>query len=147
MASIEIASLLHDVGKLGVPDQILLKPGALSLPERKQAEAHVGIGTGLVAKLQVPDEVCTIVGQHHERCDGSGYPLGLRTPGTHVGARILAVSDVFEALTSDRPYRKALPMGEALGIVGKANVSHLDPVVVNALLRCTFTLVQNRFPG
>ncbi|MDP2953784.1 MAG: HD domain-containing phosphohydrolase [Chloroflexota bacterium] len=134
-ALLELASYLHDVGKLYVPEQILFKPAALSPRERNQIKTHVAAGAVLVANLRLPGEVVTIVSQHHERFDGSGYPLRLKGAEIHIGAKILAVADVIEALTSPRPYRKALPLRRALEFVNEGSGSQFDPMVVDALTR------------
>ena len=137
-AFLEMASLLHDVGKLALSEHILLKPGPLSPQEKDSVKTHVDESAALVASLLVPDEVMIIVVQHHERFDGGGYPLGLKGTEIHIGARALAVADVVEALTADRPYRKAFPFERAIEIMKEASGSQFDPIVVDALLRALY---------
>jgi putative nucleotidyltransferase with HDIG domain len=109
LASIRIGALLHDVGKLAIPDRILLKPGPLSEGERQIMQQHVQIGYDLVKGIEFLAEAAEIILTHHERCDGSGYPQGLKASDIPIGAKIFAVADTVDAMTSDRPYRPALP--------------------------------------
>ena len=106
-------ALLHDIGKLATPDSILLKPGALTEDERRIMQQHVQIGYDLVKRVPFLKEAAEIVFTHHERCDGSGYPRALKAPDIPVSARIFAIADTFDAMTSDRPYRSALPFAAA----------------------------------
>jgi HD-GYP domain-containing protein (c-di-GMP phosphodiesterase class II) len=108
------AGLLHDLGKIGVPEGVLRKPGPLSEDEWEILRRHPVTSAQIVAPLEFFDEGAVIVRHHHERWDGSGYPDGLRGEGIPLGARIVAVADVYDALTSDRPYRPRLSHGEAL---------------------------------
>lgn len=105
---------LHDVGKVGVPDAVLLKPGALTPGELDLMRRHTEIGDALCAPLQSLRRVRPIVRHHHERLDGSGYPCGLRGDEVPLLAQIVAIVDVYDALTTDRPYRRALPHGAAV---------------------------------
>src|SRR5260370_11947521 len=100
---------LHDIGKLAIPDGILLKPGALTEQEREVMQHHVQIGYDLVKGIPFLADAAEIILAHHERCDGSGYPRGLKAEEIALGARIFAVADSFDAMTSDRPYRSAMP--------------------------------------
>ena len=106
-------ALLHDIGKLATPDSILLKPGALTEDERRIMQQHVQIGYDLVKRVPFLKEAAEIVFTHHERCDGSGYPRALKAPDIPVSARVFAIADTFDAMTSDRPYRSALPFAAA----------------------------------
>jgi len=106
-------ALLHDIGKLATPDSILLKPGALTEDERRIMQQHVQIGYDLVKRVPFLKEAAEIVFTHHERCDGSGYPRALKAPEIPVSARIFAIADTLDAMTSDRPYRSALPFAAA----------------------------------
>jgi putative two-component system response regulator len=131
--TLRLASALHDVGKVGIPDEVLLKSGPLTPDERILIEAHASIGHGILAGanselLQLADVVAWT---HHERFDGSGYPRGLAGEEIPIAGRIAAVADVFDALTSDRPYRGALSEGDALAIIHADR--GLDPLVVAAL--------------
>ncbi len=125
---------LHDIGKLGVPDSILLKPGPLTVDERTVMQRHVQIGFELVKGIPFLADAAEIVLTHHERYDGSGYPRGLKAGETLMGARIFAVADSFDAITSDRPYRRASSF-EA----GRETIRHeagrlFDPQVVDVFL-------------
>ncbi len=108
------AGLLHDLGKIGVPERILKKPGPLTPEEWEIMRRHPVTGAQIVAPLEFFDEGAIILRHHHERLDGSGYPDGLRGEMIPLGARIVAVADVYDALTSDRPYRPGVSHGEAL---------------------------------
>jgi putative two-component system response regulator len=134
--TLRLASVLHDVGKVGIPDEILLKKGPLSADERRIIEAHAPIGHGILAGadselLRLAD---TVAWTHHERYDGSGYPRALAGDEIPLVGRIAAVADVFDALTSDRPYRAALPVGEALALIETERGRGFDPEVVDALV-------------
>ena len=111
---IQMAALLHDIGKLGIPAEILSKPGQLSDVEMSLIREHPTMGHSILSRIQFPWPIADIVLQHHERCDGSGYPAGLPEQGTLMAARILAVSDVLEAMSSHRPYRPSLGPGAAI---------------------------------
>jgi putative two-component system response regulator len=109
--------LVHDIGKLSVPESILLKPGPLTPEERKIMEQHTVIGEKICAPLRSFRHVLPIIRHHHEKWDGSGYPDGLKGEKIPLTARILQVTDIYDALTTDRPYRKALPVEKAFGIM------------------------------
>jgi putative two-component system response regulator len=109
--------LVHDIGKLGVPEQILLKPGPLTPEERKIMEQHTIAGERICAPLRSFRHVLPIIRHHHEKWDGSGYPDGLRGEQIPLIARILQVTDIYDALTTDRPYRKALSLEKAFAIM------------------------------
>jgi putative two-component system response regulator len=133
--TLRLASVLHDVGKVGIPDEILLKEGLLTPEERVAIQTHASIGHAILAGanselLQLADVVAWT---HHERYDGSGYPRGLAGEQIPLAGRIAAVADVFDALTSDRPYRAALTEADALATI-RADTG-LDPSVVAALER------------
>ena len=108
------AGVVHDVGKIAVPDAILLKPGSLTEEEWKLIREHPAVGERICAPLKSFRLVLPIIRHHHERCDGSGYPDGLRAEAIPVTARVLQIVDVYDALTTDRPYRKALSITDAL---------------------------------
>jgi putative nucleotidyltransferase with HDIG domain len=129
-----VGALLHDIGKLAVPDAVLGKPGALTDEEFAQIKRHPGAGLRLLGELGgFDDEVHRLVGQHHERLDGSGYPDGLRGPELGIGPRILAVCDVFDALTSDRVYRDAWSEDDALALLRREAGIQMDAACVHAL--------------
>jgi putative two-component system response regulator len=109
--------LIHDIGKLAVPEHILLKPGPLNPEERKIMENHTIVGERICAPLRSFRDVLPIIRYHHEKQDGSGYPDGLKGDQVPLSARILQVTDIFDALTTDRPYRKALPLEKAFAIM------------------------------
>jgi putative two-component system response regulator len=109
--------LVHDIGKLGVPERILLKPGPLTPEERKIMEQHTIMGERICTPLRSFRHVLPIIRHHHEKCDGSGYPDGLKGDQIPVTARILQITDIFDALTTDRPYRKALSPEKAFTIL------------------------------
>jgi response regulator RpfG family c-di-GMP phosphodiesterase len=127
-------SYLHDVGKIGIPDAILLKQGKLSVQERSVMQAHVQIGYDLVSRAAFMSNAAEIVLAHHERYDGTGYPRGLKTEDIPLGARIFAVADTLDAMTSDRPYRRAFPFSVARAEIENQATHQFDPRVVQAFL-------------
>ncbi len=133
---IEYAALVHDLGKIGPQHQhILQKPGTLSLEEQRTLRSHPAAGAEIVAKVRALRRASEIVRSHHERPDGQGYPFGLRTADVPIGARILNVSDAFDAMTSDRPYRRALSPDAALQELIRGAGTQFDAEVVNCLVR------------
>ena len=131
--ALEAAALLHDVGKLAVPDYITNKPGRLTKEEYERLKVHPLVGAEILEAVEFPYPVVPIVRAHHERWDGSGYPAGLQGEQIPMGARILAVVDTLDALSSDRRYRRALPIEEALRVVVGEKGRTFDPRVVEAL--------------
>jgi HD-GYP domain-containing protein (c-di-GMP phosphodiesterase class II) len=129
-----LAAFFHDVGMIHVPTDILLKPGRLTEEEYELIRNHASIGEQLAAPLQAAEPIAQIVGGHHERWDGMGYPRGLKGEAIPLGARILAAVDLFDAKTTGRPGRPPLGLGRALEELQKASGSHLDPQVVHALV-------------
>jgi putative nucleotidyltransferase with HDIG domain len=125
---------LHDIGKLGIPDGILLKPGPLSSDEWKVMQQHVQIGFELVRGIPVLADAAEVVRFHHERYDGRGYLQGLKTDGIPLGARIFAVADALDAITSDRPYRPASSFDAARELIHRESGRQFDPQVVSAFL-------------
>jgi putative nucleotidyltransferase with HDIG domain len=130
--AIEAAALLHDMGKLAVPEYILNKPGKLTKIEFERMKLHAGAGADMLSSIEFPYPVIPIVRHHHENWDGTGYPDGLSGANIPIGARILSVVDCFDALTSDRPYRKQLSAPDALSILEERRGSMYDPLVVDA---------------
>jgi putative nucleotidyltransferase with HDIG domain len=130
-----LAGSLHDLGKLAIPEEILRKPAALSDAERLVLERHPQIGYRMLESLGV-DPIAYWVLHHHERWDGSGYPDGLAEDRIPLGARIIFVSDAFDAMTSDRLYRDSLSYEDAISEVERCSGSQFDPDVVNAFLAC-----------
>jgi response regulator RpfG family c-di-GMP phosphodiesterase len=134
LRTLAMGAWLHDIGKLGIPDSILLKPGALSADERRIMERHVEIGYDLVKPIPFLADAAAIILAHHERYDGSGYPHGLRGESIPIGGRIFAVADSFDAMTSDRPYRSAFPLEKARGVIKAGRVELFDPGIVDVFL-------------
>jgi diguanylate cyclase (GGDEF)-like protein len=132
--AIRTAGLLHDVGKIGIPDTILRKPAALTAEEYDVVKQHVALGESIVRDLVAIEIVRTGIRHHHERWDGKGYLDGLAGDEIPIVARILAVGDAFSAMTTTRPYRKALSVGEALRRLGDAAGSQLDERLVGAFI-------------
>ncbi len=130
-------ALLHDVGKIGVPDRILLKPGPLDPEERQEIQTHPQKGYEMLLGIPPLMTPIQVVLAHHEKWDGSGYPLGLRGEAIPLGARLFAIADVFDALTSDRPYRKQMTYEAARDIIAKDAGRHFDPTAVAAFLAIT----------
>ncbi len=125
-----LAALLHDVGKIAVPDGILLKRTGLSEAEWKEIRRHPAEGYGLLRRIAFLEEAAEIVHAHHEHYDGTGYPQGLEGEEIPLGARLFAVADVFDALTSDRPYHAAVNYEQAAEIIREMKGRHFDPAVV-----------------
>ncbi len=133
---IEYAALVHDLGKIGPQNQrILQKPGTLSHEEQRTLRSHPATGAGIIARVRTLRRASEIVRLHHERPDGRGYPFGLRSDDVPLGARILNVADAFDAMTSDRPYRRALDIAAALRELDRGAGIQFDRQVVDCLLR------------
>ena len=133
--ALRAASVLHDIGKLAVPEHIISKPGKLTPEEFEKMKIHPIVGAEILEQVDFPYPVVPIVRAHHEKWDGSGYPSGLQGEGIPIGARILSAVDCLDALASDRQYRKALPLHEAMAkVASEAGVS-FDPRVVEILQR------------
>ena len=138
--ALRFAACLHDIGKIAIPEKILEQASALSKTQRKIVEAHTTIGAKLLSntantELELAKE---IVLSHHEHWDGTGYPQGLAAEQIPLSGRITAVADVFDALTSNRPYRCALPVDTAIEMICAAQGTHFDPIVVGAFLECDY---------
>jgi len=138
LLNISIGSLLHDVGKIGVPDHALLKQGELTDEERKEIRRHPELGASLIGRIPFLAGAREIVLAHHEKYDGSGYPKGLAGEEIPLGGRIFAVADVFDALTTNRPYRLALSYRESAEFISRERGSHFDPAVVDVFLAVPF---------
>lgn len=132
---LRLAALLHDVGKIGVPDYILRKPGKLTAEEYEAVKLHPMMGASIVATVPGLESTLDAVRHHHERWDGKGYPFGLRGENIPLTARIMAVADAFSAMTTDRPYRKGMPVEIALSKIAESAGTQLDPHIAAALLR------------
>jgi putative two-component system response regulator len=164
--TLEQAAQLHDIGKIGIPDSVLLKPGRLTDEEMTLMQRHPGFGKRIltsysseeerslqrhaevgahileVGSSQILDMARTIALTHHERWDGGGYPLGLKGNDIPLVGRIVAVADVFDALSSRRSYKKAFPLDECFGIMQESRGTHFDPDVLDAFLRVRDSVVQ-----
>jgi putative two-component system response regulator len=130
---LRIASPMHDVGKIGIPDHILLKPGRLTPDEYTIMKQHAEIGYQILSGSESPlvKLAANIAHTHHEKWDGSGYPRGLERDAIPVEGRIAAVADVFDALTSERPYKKAWPLEDAVALLERGRGAHFDPELVD----------------
>jgi HD-GYP domain-containing protein (c-di-GMP phosphodiesterase class II) len=126
----EFGFLLHDIGKVAIPDSILHKPGPLSEEERALMATHPDVGARIVSGISFLGQAAEVVRSHHERWDGQGYPDRLAGEAIPLAARVFAVADVLDALTTERPYRQASSFAEAREIIMAAAGSHFDPDVV-----------------
>ena len=134
LATLRRGALLHDIGKIGVPDNVLRKPTALSEAEWAVMKRHPEFGARIISGIPFLEDVARIVRHHHERWDGMGYPDGLKGERIPLGARIFAVGDSFDAMTSDRPYRRGLLIDAAREEIRRCANSQFDPAVVTAFL-------------
>jgi putative nucleotidyltransferase with HDIG domain len=137
MADLEtlvLAARIHDLGKIGIPSSVLLKPGKLTPEERQVIEEHPQIGVTILGNLSTLAAVHPLIAYHHERVDGGGYPSGLTGEQIPLGARILAAADSFEAMTADRPYRKALSLDEAIAELDRGRNTQFDSEVIDHFL-------------
>ncbi|MBZ5558504.1 MAG: HD domain-containing protein [Acidobacteriia bacterium] len=138
------AGMLHDIGKVGIPDRVLQKPGHLDPDERAMMESHVTIGHEMLSGLPFLQESLPSIRGHHERWDGKGYPDALAGERIHLHARLMAVADTYDAMTSDRPYRAGLPADEAGRRIRAEPGKQFDPAVVEAFDRCEDEIIQIR---
>ena len=133
LSALERGGFLHDIGKIGVPDAVLLKEGRLNPDESKVMRAHPVIGDGLCTGMRSLQNVRPIVRSHHERLDGTGYPDGLKNTQVPLLAQIVSIVDIFDALTTERPYREAMPHANALGVLSdEADKGWRDRVLIDA---------------
>ncbi len=151
IATLEIASSMHDIGKVGLPDAILLKPGRFTPAERKVMETHpvIGADTLISVRRRMGDDdllnmSIQVTLQHHERWDGSGYPLGLAGEEIALAARIVALADFYDAVTSKRVYKDAVPHEECVRMIVEGRGRHFDPMVVDAFLESLESFVEIR---
>lgn len=134
VSSIARGAYLHDIGKLGIPDGILFKPGPLSSEERKVMQQHVRLGFELVKGIPFLADAAEVVLTHHERFNGTGYPNGLKEREIPIGGRIFAVADTLDAITSDRPYQRASSFDSARNTIASLSGAHFDPQIATAFL-------------
>ncbi|MEN8190931.1 MAG: HD-GYP domain-containing protein [Thermodesulfobacteriota bacterium] len=134
LRALTLGAFLHDLGKVATPDHILLKPGSLDKTEREVIENHVSHGMEIIADIEWLKQAEAVIGSHHERFDGSGYPSGLRGENIPVEARVFAVVDVFDALVSKRPYKSASSLDDALNHLATGKNAHFDPKIVETFL-------------
>lgn len=134
LAQIELAAQFHDIGKIGVPDSILLKPGKLTEMEFNVIKEHPGIGTNILSNIEFLKDSLPIILHHHENYDGGGYPYGISGTEIPVGSRIISIADTYDAMTSDRPYRKALSHEEAIQEIVRCKGTQLDAEIVETAL-------------
>jgi diguanylate cyclase (GGDEF)-like protein/putative nucleotidyltransferase with HDIG domain len=135
LEALHAAALLHDIGKLAVPEHIISKPGRLTPEEFEKMKIHTLVGAEILERVRFPYPVVPIVRAHHEKWDGSGYPLGLKGAEIPIGARILSAVDYLDALASDRQYRRALPLKEVMQKLASESGKSFDPKVVETLHR------------
>jgi HD-GYP domain-containing protein (c-di-GMP phosphodiesterase class II) len=132
---LEYGFLLHDIGKIGIPDGILLKPGPLDPKELEQMRFHPVLGERVLEQIPYLSGLARdVVASHHERWDGKGYPAGLAGTAIPIAARIFALADSFDAMTNDRPYRRALPVTEAIDEIIRSSGSQFEPELAEAFL-------------
>jgi putative nucleotidyltransferase with HDIG domain len=131
--AIRLAGLLHDIGKIGIRDEILHKAGKLTAEEWKQVRKHPEVSVSILSRIPDLKGIIKIIRHHHEHYNGKGYPSGLAGEQIPLGARILAVTDMLDALISDRPYREKITFMEAVEEIRKVSGTQLDPVIVEAL--------------
>jgi putative nucleotidyltransferase with HDIG domain len=142
LEAIDAAALLHDIGKLGIPDLLLHKPGPLTADEYDQVKQHAVIGADFLSAVPFPGPLALIVRHHHENWDGSGYPDGLCGDAIPLGARVLAIVDCYDALTSDRPYRRSLSHDRAMAMILERRGTIYEPDIADAFLRIVEELRQ-----
>jgi diguanylate cyclase (GGDEF)-like protein/putative nucleotidyltransferase with HDIG domain len=135
LSSLRAAAVLHDIGKLAVPEHIISKPGKLTPEEFEKMKIHPVVGAEILEQVKFPYPVVPIVRAHHEKWDGSGYPYGLKGEQIPIGARILSVVDCLDSIASDRQYRRALPLDEAMEAVRAQSGTSFDPKVVEVVSR------------
>ena len=142
---IRFAGYLHDVGKIGISDRILGKPSQLDPDQWKMMKKHASLGAKILEPVKISSAIKAAVRHHHERYDGKGYPGGLSGEAIPPGARTLAVADAYEAMTADRPYRKALNDEQAVEELKRCSGTQFDPLVVQAFLKA-LGRVSTRIP-
>lgn len=150
LISLELGARLHDIGKIAVPDHVLKKPAPLTHEEWDKMRIHPAKGQQMLRHMGLPEDAALIVGQHHEQWNGSGYPLGLKEEEISLGARVFAVADTFDAITSDRVYRRGRPYQDALEEILKFSGIQFDPQVVEAFARVDpqeWAILRSQYPS
>ncbi len=145
------ASPLHDVGKVGIPDNILLKPGRFEPEEFEIMKSHAYLGAQILGNTEIYPTICTgriIAMEHHEKYDGTGYPMGKKGKDIHIYARIVAIADVFDALNSRRVYKESMSMDEVITIMKDGRGKHFDPELLDIFIDNLdqFLLIQEQYP-
>jgi HD-GYP domain-containing protein (c-di-GMP phosphodiesterase class II) len=135
LSDIEAAAILHDIGKIGIPDSILNKPGKLTPEEREKMKKHSEYGWAILRGIPTFQQTSLLVLHHHERIDGKGYPSGLKGEETPLGSRIVCIVDSFDAMISDRSYRKGLPVEEAIRRLRADSGTQFDAEIVELFTR------------
>jgi putative two-component system response regulator len=133
--AVRYGGILHDIGKIGVDEAIIRKPGPLTAEEAAQMRRHPEIGAQIISQMRFAPEVAPIINGHHEYWDGSGYPLGLKGEQISIGARIITIVDAYDAMTTDRPYRAALSVEEAVRRLVAARGTQFDPELLDVFLQ------------
>ena len=141
--NIKYGSWLHDCGKIGIPEAILNKPGALDAEQFDMIKKHPGWGADVARTAQLPESVVNIALYHHERFDGKGYPNGLKGADIPLEARIVSIADVFDAMTSDRPYRKKLSAKEAMHVLKEGERASFDPDLIDMFISLFTGVIYN----
>lgn len=145
LEKLEISAMFHDIGKLGVPDNILLKPGKLDELEFQKIKEHPSIGVSILKNIDFLKNSLPIILHHHERYSGGGYPDGISKGDIPLEARIICVADTYDAMTSDRPYRKGLSHEEAIVEIVKFKGIQFDPEIVDSFLTIDSVNLQGYF--
>jgi HD-GYP domain-containing protein (c-di-GMP phosphodiesterase class II) len=143
MPDLEMGALLHDIGKIGIPDNILNKPGRLTPEEYEMVKRHPEFGWTVIRKLPGLEQTSLYVLHHHENFDGTGYPARLKACEIPIGSRIVSVIDAFDAMVSSRPYRNGLPLEEAIRRLNDASGTQFDPAVIKSFI----PIAQSEMPS
>jgi putative nucleotidyltransferase with HDIG domain len=140
LAAIAAAALLHDVGKLAIPDRLLHKSGPLTPGEYERVKQHTAIGADMLSAVPFPGPLALFVRHHHENWDGTGYPDGLQRGAIPLGSRVLAIADCYDTLTSNRPYRRAVSPDRAIEMIYEPRGTKYDPAITDAFLNVVLNL-------
>lgn len=135
MENIRQGAILHDLGKIGISDNVLLKKTQLTKKEFDEIKKHPQIAADIIRPIQFMHDIIPLILYHHEHWDGKGYPAGLKGEEIPIGARIISIADVYQALTSNRPYRKAFRKKEAMQMIKENSGTQFDPTIVDIFLK------------